>query len=271
MRRARCGFTIVELLVVIAIISVLIAILLPALGAARQRARIAACGSQLRQLGVGMTLYLEDHDRALPQAAYPPVPGAPPRVIGSLFGGKAGRLPFFGLNQVGISGRPLNPYVGLDVSRLVPEDERIEALIYRSPLDRGAEDTGIPMLEYARTDSMYDLVGSSYALNDHALDDDPQVERWNTLIPPWGGRMPAVMDETRTWVLASHPIYNYDSGGDRRSRWHQRDQERANALYLDMHVGLSVAVPSPTGGAPINTTDEYTFLPSPDWIERYPW
>ena len=270
-QRPRRGFTLIELLVVIAIIALLIGILLPALGTARLQARQTVCIARLQHLGVGLTMYLQDHDRTLPQATYPPFPGAPARVIGSLFGGKAGALPFFGINEVGIGQRPLNPYVGAEFGGLAAQDERFELEMFRSPLDLGADETGVPIPEFVRTDSMYDLVGSSYALNDHALDLDPMEERWGTLVPPEGGRMPVVADETRTWVLGTHPMYNHDSGGNRRMLWHGRGQERANVLFLDMHARGSLVVPEPKGGAPINTTPDYTFLPTPRWIERYPW
>lgn len=57
----KSGFTLIELLVVISIIALLIAILLPALGRARKAARLAMCGSNLRQLGIANTAYSVDN------------------------------------------------------------------------------------------------------------------------------------------------------------------------------------------------------------------
>ena len=57
MSKRRNAFTLVELLVVIGIIALLISILLPALGRARQAAQTTACLSNLRQIGLGLTLY----------------------------------------------------------------------------------------------------------------------------------------------------------------------------------------------------------------------
>ncbi|MBK8270282.1 MAG: prepilin-type N-terminal cleavage/methylation domain-containing protein [Planctomycetes bacterium] len=58
------AFTLIELLVVIGIISLLLAILLPAMSAARQTAQGSACMSNLRRLGISCMMYLESRTAA---------------------------------------------------------------------------------------------------------------------------------------------------------------------------------------------------------------
>jgi prepilin-type N-terminal cleavage/methylation domain-containing protein/prepilin-type processing-associated H-X9-DG protein len=65
--RTRGAFTLVELLVVIGIIALLMSILLPTLGAVREQANTIKCASNMRQIGVGMEVYL-----AASKQMYPP-------------------------------------------------------------------------------------------------------------------------------------------------------------------------------------------------------
>jgi prepilin-type N-terminal cleavage/methylation domain-containing protein/prepilin-type processing-associated H-X9-DG protein len=62
----RHGFTLIELLVVVAITAVLAAILFPVFAQAREKARQAACLSNLRQIGLAFLQYQQDYDEALP-------------------------------------------------------------------------------------------------------------------------------------------------------------------------------------------------------------
>ena len=59
-------FTLIELLVVIAIIAILAAMLLPALSAARERAKSANCTSQLKQMGLATQLYIDQNEGFTP-------------------------------------------------------------------------------------------------------------------------------------------------------------------------------------------------------------
>jgi len=67
---ARGGFTLIELLVVIAIIAVLAALLLPALSRAKEAARATQCLGQMRQFGLAVRLYADDHDDTFPRSMH---------------------------------------------------------------------------------------------------------------------------------------------------------------------------------------------------------
>gem|GEM_PF-1203789 len=251
------GFTLIELLVVIAIISVLMSILLPALAGARQTARNVACSARLQQQGVALQMYWNDYDLTMPQ--YFVDIGGQRSNIGTLYGGKKGTLPAFEINQVGAERRPLNRY--LELGQVPPDSDPgvFQTEIFKSPCDRGGDVPGIGPVA-----SMYDLLGTSYTVNGHDLRGD---SFW-TMIPPAGGRMPYMITPTKTWVIASQPVYNFqaetDGGstpGNRGMRWYGQRSSQVNMLFSDLHVGGPITLPITM----TNATQDYTFLPQPDW------
>lgn len=135
------GFTLVEVLVVIALVTLLIAILLPALSGARRNSRRLACQANLRQIATGWEMYLDQNDGHFYQ-----------RVNAQLiYGGVQGRgATVFGSDPSAPVARPLNPLLGLD------EVVREGGEIFRCPSDKGS---------LSATPSCFDYYGTSYMTN----------------------------------------------------------------------------------------------------------
>lgn len=203
-------------------------------------------------MGVGVQSYLTDYRNALPQANGP-LPGGGESIIGALFAGKKGQLPFYGINEIGAERRPLNRYL---IDFAVPPDAEpgnTELPPFRSPIDKGARETGVPIPGFERTDSMYELLGCSYTLNDHSLSGEEDA----TLVPLGGGFMPPIRNTSKTWLIGTHPIYNYQQDGDRGMLWFSSEKVETNLLFVDLHARMRMKVPPGVQ----NQTDDYWFHP----------
>lgn len=143
--RWHSGFTLIELLVVIAIIAILASMLLPTLARSREMARRMHCTGNLRQVGIGIRLYQDDHNEKPPLfLVYPGrrsgFPGAlasnyleGPRYLGTtnvficLSDRTRGRIPFnLGWEYFGAPGDFTTSYayhMG-PVQQLLPEGQR---------------------------------------------------------------------------------------------------------------------------------------------------
>lgn len=102
--RRTLAFTLVELLVVIAVIALLAALLFPVFLTARGKARETVCLSNLRQIGMGVAMYMQDNDSRYPYAVDPSDRAAPANF---------NRFPDFApdVPQIGLMHEVLQPYV----------------------------------------------------------------------------------------------------------------------------------------------------------------
>jgi len=149
----RRGFTLIELLVVIAIIAILAAILFPVFARAREAARKTTCINNLKQLGTGSMMYIQDYDETYPDArlAYDALDGSGCSniAVGSRSGAYQGGADItcwaIRLYQPGTAGTTktlagyparLNPYVKNAGIYLCPSDNNVDRWI--SGKERGS-------------------------------------------------------------------------------------------------------------------------------------
>jgi prepilin-type N-terminal cleavage/methylation domain-containing protein len=149
--RAAAAFTLIELLIVIAIIAILAAILFPVFAKSREKARQAACVSNVRQVGQAWMMYVQDHDETFP-------PNNSPAAPNSEWAMRPG-TPF-----------PCKPCRPVHRTTGKAYDPRVFAMAYvkNEGLFRCPSDTGIPATvpdEPVKNMPIWEGEGSSYCLN----------------------------------------------------------------------------------------------------------
>ena len=249
MRDARCrargpgrGFTLIELLVVIAAIAVLLAILLPSLRACREAAKRTRCSSQLKQIALAWTVYLDEHNGRFYQG-----------INANLnYGGWRGTFAW--------APRPLNKYVSL-----TGDPCEAEAHLFRCPADRG----GVPgsMLRQR----VFHVYGTSYETNVLLIGQDQWGGLWpgDPVAPEINKRLAemnlrkATANASRLFLVGDFGWVNEWRGAriptiwKELAEWHGRPDHHMMA-FLDGHTRF-VHVPRL-----LYLDDDFTVLPLKD-------
>lgn len=213
----RRGFTLIELLVVIAIIAILAAILFPVFAQAREAARKASCQSNLKQIGLSIAMYVQDHDEVTAPVAICPA-------------GVTFTYPDNSTGTCWLWYHPLQPYMkNLQLYNCpsAPASMRYNGG-YHPPGGYAANQwafAGAPgraMSEFTRPSDLSIVMDSGWNRQNNAALNDPEAQGWSQ-----GGYYLVDWDEMAAI-----------SGGDNSHAPAPRHAGGANVLHLDGHVKL---------------------------------
>jgi len=219
-RKSSSAFTLIELLVVIAIIAILASMLLPALAKAKQKGQSTVCLNDLKQVGLAMLMFADEHDDMIPR-------------------GTAGNSPRWWLEFM-----PYVPEGGTEkdyrnikifmcpsypIPKNSPNKRQVVTFVVNAWDFRSAKDnTGYEQLGMSKVTSFQQPSDSAYLL-------DNESDTWRPIVTGFHDSQTALND---VWRSSHLP---YDLSGRRLSNDRRIAAERhssgSNILYLDGHAG----------------------------------
>jgi prepilin-type N-terminal cleavage/methylation domain-containing protein/prepilin-type processing-associated H-X9-DG protein len=273
-RGFKSAFTLIELLVVIAIIAILASLLLPVLSRGRERARVTQCLNNLRQIGLGISLYAGDHQDRFPSTHVKEENGdlKPTRL--AIGGNDPNGLLILDLPSA--KSRPLYPYLQRSEVFHCPKDHGMKVIITV---------TG-PIILMAKP-TCWEALGCSYVYNIGAppsfktklpLEDEaglagktsawiPEPSRYILMYEPPAGTIGCSVQvdgqhessDDRQYHLWH---YNSDASSDvaRHDMPNETRQFKAPLLFVDGHVAFFDFTRT------IKADSSYICEPTKDWI-----
>jgi prepilin-type N-terminal cleavage/methylation domain-containing protein len=224
----RRGLSLIELVVCIAVVAVLLGILLPALSRARQVANRSVCANNLRQIGIGWMLYVQDNNDRLPRHDELP-------------DWKYGGVEFAGPDRTPIlaQSRPINKYIEEQAEGTAGS---LASALFRCPSDvgifmRGSTSAGQPGMSILAGGTCWNEYGNSYRANELLLDASltsiDRVERPLALHEIMMTHSKVLLTGDPAWFFATRQPKDTDAS--REATWHGT-QDAGNMLAVDGSV-----------------------------------
>lgn len=251
------GFTLIELLAVIAIIAVLASLILPALAKAKDRARMSTCINNMRQLGIGVKVYIADHQR-FPLGAN--VDTDRKRKLTTQTIGGASPIKSHAPYWLSAEKRPLHGYVP-------------PSTIFKCTADKGtAISRSEAPLGLRPMPSSFETIGSSYMYN--SGDKPPLTETklagYRQRPAGWlGGQSEGWVREPSKYILLHEPSavccpltqWHFNGEGPKVRNARAAKSFLSPVAFVDGHVGVHDFTKSLTDGSgyPYEPTKEWTW------------